>query len=94
MIWKIFLLYLCFIISNIFGAGIIGRKQTVGVRGILKCNGVPAKGVKVKLYDVDSFDIDDLMGEVKTDNNGRFEIQGTHKEITTIGKNKILYIIC
>uniref|UniRef100_A0A0K0DVU0 Transthyretin-like family protein n=1 Tax=Strongyloides stercoralis TaxID=6248 RepID=A0A0K0DVU0_STRER len=94
MIWKILLIYFCIIISNILGAGFIGRKQTVGARGILKCNGVPAKNVKVKLYDVDSFDIDDFMGEVKTDNNGRFEIKGTHKEITTIDPKLNFYHKC
>lgn len=85
MIWKIILISFCIIIPNILGAGFIGRKQSVGVRGTLKCNGVPARNVKVKLYDVDTFDIDDFMGETKTDSNGRFELQGTHKEITTIG---------
>lgn len=31
--------------------GIFGRQQSVGVIGTLKCNGKPAKGVKVKLYE-------------------------------------------
>lgn len=33
--------------------GLVGRTQSAGVRGTLTCNGKPAKGVLVKLYDDD-----------------------------------------
>lgn len=33
--------------------GFVGRLQSVGVRGLLTCEGKPAPGVLVKLYDDD-----------------------------------------
>uniref|UniRef100_A0A0N4Z8X3 Transthyretin-like family protein n=1 Tax=Parastrongyloides trichosuri TaxID=131310 RepID=A0A0N4Z8X3_PARTI len=94
MFCKSFVFIFAILISTILGAGFIGRLQSAGARGILKCNGVPMKGVKVKLYDVDTFDIDDFMAETKTDSNGRFEIQGSHKEITTIDPKLNIYHKC
>lgn len=42
---------------KVSGTGIdlsLRPSQAVGVRGTLKCNGMPASGVLVKLYDHDS----------------------------------------
>uniref|UniRef100_A0A0N4ZJ18 Transthyretin-like family protein n=1 Tax=Parastrongyloides trichosuri TaxID=131310 RepID=A0A0N4ZJ18_PARTI len=94
MIWKSIILILTIISCTILGAGFIGRLQSAGARGILKCNGSPMRGVKVKLYDVDTFDIDDFMAETKTDSNGHFELQGSHKEITTIDPKLNIYHKC
>uniref|UniRef100_A0A183D1M0 Transthyretin-like family protein n=1 Tax=Gongylonema pulchrum TaxID=637853 RepID=A0A183D1M0_9BILA len=54
--------------------GLIGRVQSAGVRGTLMCNGRPANRVLVKLYDDDrGIDMDDFMGEAKSDSQGNFE---------------------
>ncbi|KAE9551087.1 hypothetical protein FO519_005702 [Halicephalobus sp. NKZ332] len=46
----------------------IGKTQSAAVKGVLVCNGQPAENVKVKLYDEDRTDLDDLMSEGVTDN--------------------------
>lgn len=42
-------------VSAAFGAfgGMVGREQSVGVRGTLLCNGKPESNVLIKLYDDD-----------------------------------------
>src|SRR5690242_4303192 len=64
------LTYNCFqmikfvVLLALFGvvtANILGRAQSAGVRGRLMCDGRPASGVKVKLYDEDDGGIDDKM---------------------------------
>ena len=42
-------------ISAIYSVSAIGirTKQSAGVRGYLTCDGRPAAGVRVKLYDID-----------------------------------------
>lgn len=51
---------------------------------ILRCNGKPIGGVKVKLYDEDRTDIDDLMDEGETDQDGHFELSGKETEVCLI----------
>ncbi|KAI6193346.1 hypothetical protein M3Y96_01008300 [Aphelenchoides besseyi] len=72
----------------------LGTVQSAAVRGILKCNGVPAENVKVKLYDVDTLDPDDLMDEGLTDSEGRFLLRGHETEVTTIEPKLNVYNSC
>uniref|UniRef100_A0A0N4ZDV9 Carboxypeptidase regulatory-like domain-containing protein n=1 Tax=Parastrongyloides trichosuri TaxID=131310 RepID=A0A0N4ZDV9_PARTI len=63
----------------------IGRTQATGAKGYLMCNGKPASGVKIKMYDDDSgIDTDDFMAETKTDSNGYFSLSGNKSELLTI----------
>ncbi|KHN88864.1 Transthyretin-like protein 5 [Toxocara canis] len=73
----------------------IGRTQSAAVKGVLMCNGKPAVGVKVKLYDDDrGVDLDDLMDEGITDAQGRFELRGHETEITNIDPKLNVYHDC
>uniref|UniRef100_A0A914EI13 CX domain-containing protein n=1 Tax=Acrobeloides nanus TaxID=290746 RepID=A0A914EI13_9BILA len=68
--------------------------QSVGVRGQLKCNGMPAGGILVKLYDHDTFTLDDLIAEGRTDAQGNFCIAGHANEITRITPKFNIYHDC
>uniref|UniRef100_A0AC34F8I7 Transthyretin-like protein 5 n=1 Tax=Panagrolaimus sp. ES5 TaxID=591445 RepID=A0AC34F8I7_9BILA len=68
--------------------------QSIGVRGMLKCNGRPASGVLVKLYDHDTFTLDDKIASGRTDSQGRFEISGTAHEISRITPKFNIYHDC
>uniref|UniRef100_F1LFY5 Transthyretin-like protein 5 n=2 Tax=Ascaris TaxID=6251 RepID=F1LFY5_ASCSU len=73
----------------------IGRLQSAAVKGVLICNGKPAVGVKVKLYDDDrGIDLDDLMDEGITDAQGRFQLSGHETEITNIDPKLNVYHDC
>ncbi|KAK6742133.1 hypothetical protein RB195_009790 [Necator americanus] len=79
---------------------LIGRTQSAAARGKLTCNGKPAAGVKVKLYDSDNsilpgvLDTDDLMASGKTDSNGEYNLSGSTKEITGIEPYIAIYHDC
>lgn len=60
-----------------------GTIQSVSVTGKLTCNGKPAENVKVKLYEREVV-LDSLLDEKVTDRDGRFEMSGRKKEISTI----------
>ncbi|KAL3086608.1 hypothetical protein niasHT_011380 [Heterodera trifolii] len=78
----------------LFGIG-IGRKQSAGAEGKLTCAGEPLADVKVKLYDDDrGVDTDDLMGETRTDSEGRFRLEGHTHEFTTIDPKINIYHDC
>jgi hypothetical protein len=68
--------------------------QTVGVSGQLKCNGQPASGVLVKLFDHDTFTRDDKIASGRTDGQGRFSISGTAHEVTRITPKFNIYHDC
>ncbi|KAH7711832.1 hypothetical protein AAVH_20824, partial [Aphelenchoides avenae] len=68
--------------------------QTIGVRGTLKCNGKPASGVLVKLYDHDTFTRDDKIASGRTDAQGNFQISGTANEFTRITPKFNIYHDC
>uniref|UniRef100_F1LG97 Transthyretin-like protein 5 n=1 Tax=Ascaris suum TaxID=6253 RepID=F1LG97_ASCSU len=72
----------------------IGKAQSVAVKGKLLCNGEPIANVKLKLYDVDTVDLDDLMAEGKSDANGTFYLSGTETELTTIDPKLNIYHNC
>ncbi|KAI6171147.1 hypothetical protein M3Y97_01067400 [Aphelenchoides bicaudatus] len=72
------------------------RKQGVAVKGQLLCNGLPAKNVKVKIYDLDRNpgDSDDLLDEKFTDARGNFHVDGTTRELTNIEPELRIYHKC
>ncbi|VDN30241.1 unnamed protein product [Gongylonema pulchrum] len=75
--------------------GLIGRVQSAGVRGTLMCNGRPANRVLVKLYDDDrGIDMDDFMGEAKSDSQGNFEVSGYIHEMSPIDPKINIYHDC
>uniref|UniRef100_A0A914Q8A9 Transthyretin-like family protein n=1 Tax=Panagrolaimus davidi TaxID=227884 RepID=A0A914Q8A9_9BILA len=64
---------------------LFSKVQSTAVKGVLTCDGEPAaKNVKLQLWDIDRTDPNDLMSEGITDFQGRFLIQGSEKEFTTI----------
>ncbi|CAD6193103.1 unnamed protein product [Caenorhabditis auriculariae] len=71
-----------------------GRDQSAAVEGRLMCDGRPAVGVKVKLWDVDRMDSDDLLDSGTTDQNGEFHLAGWTKEYTTIDPKLNIYHDC
>ncbi|KAI6184957.1 Transthyretin-like protein 5 [Aphelenchoides bicaudatus] len=71
-----------------------GTVQSAGVKGVLICNGKPAANVKVKLYDEDTTDLDDLLQEGLTDEDGKFELSGKETEITQIDPKLNIYHDC
>uniref|UniRef100_A0AC34G0U7 Transthyretin-like protein 5 n=1 Tax=Panagrolaimus sp. ES5 TaxID=591445 RepID=A0AC34G0U7_9BILA len=72
----------------------IGTLQSAAVKGVLTCNGQPAENVKVKLYDEDRTDLDDLMDEGVTDSQGRFLLRGHETEVTSIDPKLNVYHDC
>ncbi|CAD6196066.1 unnamed protein product [Caenorhabditis auriculariae] len=71
----------------------VGRTQSVAVSGRLICNGQPASGVKLKLYEKEStFDV--KMAEGTSDNNGQFRLTGSKTEISTIDPKLNIYHKC
>uniref|UniRef100_A0AC34R3Z3 Uncharacterized protein n=1 Tax=Panagrolaimus sp. JU765 TaxID=591449 RepID=A0AC34R3Z3_9BILA len=72
----------------------IGTQQAVAVKGRLLCNGKPYFNAKVKLYDVDTIDLDDLMAEGHSDKLGQFVLSGTETEVTTIDPKVNIYHNC
>ncbi|GMT17971.1 hypothetical protein PFISCL1PPCAC_9268, partial [Pristionchus fissidentatus] len=76
-------------------AAAVGFDQSAAAVGQLLCNGRPASGVLVKMYDDDTGpDLDDFMGEGRTDGNGRFSLRGTTDEALTIDPKINIYHDC
>uniref|UniRef100_A0A0R3RLY5 Transthyretin-like family protein n=1 Tax=Elaeophora elaphi TaxID=1147741 RepID=A0A0R3RLY5_9BILA len=84
----LFLLAVSFYIANGF------RTQSAGVRGILMCGDLPLANTKVKLWDEDATDMDDLLQEGTTNAHGYFELSGHTSEITTINPILKIYHDC
>ncbi|EJW74425.1 hypothetical protein WUBG_14675 [Wuchereria bancrofti] len=70
------------------------RTQSAGVRGTLMCGNSPLKNTKVKLWDEDAIDMDDLLEEGRTNAQGHFELSGYTSEITTINPILKIYHDC
>ncbi|EFO23050.2 hypothetical protein LOAG_05433 [Loa loa] len=70
------------------------RTQSAGVRGTLMCGDLPLVNTKVKLWDEDGADIDDLLQEGTTNAQGYFELSGSTSEITTIDPVLKIYHDC
>ncbi|VDK17603.1 unnamed protein product [Anisakis simplex] len=75
---------------------LIGRTQSVGIKGVLTCGNQPASRVLVKLYDDDRgrIDTDDLMAKGYTDSRGYFQLVGHSDEFTTIDPKLNIYTNC
>ncbi|CAD5208232.1 unnamed protein product [Bursaphelenchus xylophilus] len=58
--------------------GFLPQTQSAGARGKLLCNGKPAVGVQVKLWN--DAPVDDPMGQTVTDSNGTFLVYGHSSE--------------
>ncbi|CEF68897.1 Transthyretin-like family-containing protein [Strongyloides ratti] len=93
MILKYFLLIIIFV--N-FGNSLIGRTQSVGIKGRLLCDGKPASKVLVKLWDEDDVpgDADDLLASMKTDAQGNFDLKGYTDEIGPIDPKLNIFHDC
>uniref|UniRef100_A0A914QBX2 Uncharacterized protein n=1 Tax=Panagrolaimus davidi TaxID=227884 RepID=A0A914QBX2_9BILA len=89
----LFAVFLAFGIINAANVG-VRPQQSIGVRGHLKCNGRPASGVLVKLYDHDTFTMDDKIASGRTDAQGNFEISGTAREVSRITPKFNIYHDC
>lgn len=74
-------------------AGPFGTVQSVAVTGTLTCNGKPAENVKVKLYEREVI-LDTLLDEKFTNSNGKFEMRGHKKELSTIDPKVNIYHKC
>ena len=87
---------LCLIAFSIIDGANVGVRpqQSIGVKGMLKCNGKPAAGVLVKLYDHDTFTRDDKIASGRTDAQGHFEISGTAREVSRITPKFNIYHDC
>uniref|UniRef100_A0A914CAC2 Uncharacterized protein n=1 Tax=Acrobeloides nanus TaxID=290746 RepID=A0A914CAC2_9BILA len=75
---------------------VLGSLQSAGAKGKLLCNGKPASGVRVELYDVDRLfgDSDELLGQITSSINGTFEVSGSTREFTSIDPKLIVYPNC
>ncbi|CCD69940.1 Transthyretin-like family protein [Caenorhabditis elegans] len=86
------------IVCALFGVAasieMFGRDQSSAVRGKLICDGRPASGVLVKLWDKDTLDSDDLLDSGTTDGNGDFHLAGWTKEYTPIDVKLNIYHDC
>ncbi|CAD5229703.1 unnamed protein product [Bursaphelenchus okinawaensis] len=86
--------FLVFALVSLVATIGIRPSQKITVSGKLICKGKPAKGIKVKLYDHDTFTLDDLIGETKTDSSGSFHISGKAHEVTRITPKLNVYHKC
>ncbi|KHN88830.1 Transthyretin-like protein 5 [Toxocara canis] len=74
---------------------LFGRTQSAAVKGVLLCNGNPLPGTLVKLYDDDrGIDMDDLLAEGHSDQQGRFQLSGHTDETTPIDPKLNIYHDC
>ncbi|RCN35818.1 Transthyretin-like family protein [Ancylostoma caninum] len=86
------LIFLSLVASSLALLG-IGSQQSVAVTGKLNCDGKPAVGVKVKLYEKESL-IDVKMDEGKTNKDGEFHLSGHKTEISKIDPKVNIYHKC
>ncbi|CAD5231647.1 unnamed protein product [Bursaphelenchus xylophilus] len=93
---RYFLAALCLFLALLQYADSIGIRptQSLAVQGKFMCKGKPAKGVKVKIYDHDTFTLDDKMGETKSDAQGFFHVTGKSNEVTRLTPKMNIYHKC
>ncbi|KAH7726448.1 TTR-8 protein [Aphelenchoides avenae] len=72
----------------------IRPSQAIGVTGHLLCNDHPARNVLIKLYDHDTFTLDDLMAKGRSDSHGYFHIEGHAHEISRVTPKLNIYHDC
>ncbi|KAI1732591.1 transthyretin-like family domain-containing protein [Ditylenchus destructor] len=88
---------ICVLLAILFQTGeqaSIRPAQSIGVSGKLLCKGSPASNVLVKLYDHDTFTIDDKIASGRTDGSGNFLISGQANEVTSITPKFNIYHDC
>ncbi|CAB01580.1 Transthyretin-like family protein [Caenorhabditis elegans] len=72
---------------------VIGSTQSVTVTGKLVCEGQPASGVLVKMYD-DGTIYDSKLGSTTTSSDGTFSVSGTYTDILTLDPKVNIYHSC
>ncbi|CAJ0565528.1 unnamed protein product, partial [Mesorhabditis spiculigera] len=82
-------LVLCLLIG-----AVVGGYQSVRVLGKLTCKGKPYGNAKIKLYDHDTFTMDDKLAEVRSNADGSFEIEGIGSERTRLNVQLNIYHRC
>ncbi|CAD6197009.1 unnamed protein product [Caenorhabditis auriculariae] len=87
------LLVALLVVASASALPFLGSVQSVKVTGTLTCNGAPAENVKVKLYEREVV-LDTLLDEKTSDRQGRFTMQGSKKEFTTIDPHVNVYHKC
>uniref|UniRef100_A0A914C3K6 Uncharacterized protein n=1 Tax=Acrobeloides nanus TaxID=290746 RepID=A0A914C3K6_9BILA len=68
--------------------------QSIEVQGQLMCNGRPASGVLVKMYDDNTFNLDTFMAKQNTNGNGQYDLRGVSHSITSIDPKINIYHDC
>ncbi|KAI6221620.1 Transthyretin-like family-containing protein [Aphelenchoides besseyi] len=86
----VFLLFLGFVVD----VEALGTVQSSAVMGKLLCRGKPYRNAKVKLFDIDFADPDDLMAEGRSDKDGKFALSGSETEISQIDVKVNIYTNC
>ncbi|KAI3420077.1 hypothetical protein GPALN_003409 [Globodera pallida] len=94
LVQQTFLLLSFCVFEGISGINIGGTKQSGAAKGKLLCGGKPYKGAKVKLWDKDTLDPDDLMAESETNAEGEFEVNGSETEVSNIDLRLSIYHNC
>ncbi|PIC30580.1 hypothetical protein B9Z55_021775 [Caenorhabditis nigoni] len=90
---KFLTIFSILIVSTTALLGFIGSKQGVTVTGRLICNGQPASGVLVKMYE-DGTIYDSKLDSQKTGADGTFRVSGTQNKIRTIDPKVNIYHKC
>uniref|UniRef100_A0A7E4VLU8 Transthyretin-like family protein n=1 Tax=Panagrellus redivivus TaxID=6233 RepID=A0A7E4VLU8_PANRE len=81
-------------VNGVLGLPTFGKVQSAAVKGRLLCGGKPYFNAKVKLWDIDTLDLDDLMDEGVSDKQGIFHLSGNETEVTTIDPKLNIYHNC
>lgn len=89
-----FIIFVLFYITLECHAGLVGRNQSISVKGRVRCGNKPAKDVLIKLIDTDTGTIDDKLDEKKTNANGEFFVSGSTVEVTDIDPQLNIYHDC
>ncbi|CAD6199212.1 unnamed protein product [Caenorhabditis auriculariae] len=88
-------IFVIFLASAVFtvNPNLIGWQQSIAVSGRLICEGSPAQGVLLKLYD-ENLLIDTLLAESYTNRNGEFAMDGHRREISDVDPKLNIYHRC
>uniref|UniRef100_A0A914Q483 Transthyretin-like family protein n=1 Tax=Panagrolaimus davidi TaxID=227884 RepID=A0A914Q483_9BILA len=76
--------FIFFFIAAAIIASTVAYDQTVKVNGTISCNRRVARNVLVQLRERDTFDTDDTLASMYTNDDGTFRLTGTEDEITSI----------
>ncbi|CAD5214417.1 unnamed protein product [Bursaphelenchus xylophilus] len=72
----------------------LGKLQSAAVKGRLLCDRKPYAQAKIKMYDEDFGELDDLMDTKFSDKNGAFLVSGHETEFTPIDVKINIYHNC